>query len=128
MRALLQLAERGDPEAATAAAALATDLARSPDPADRRAAASALGARGMVAPAALLLGLLDDATDGPSAALDAVMPEDAEQPEVVRRVVAALGEPRTAGSAAAASGGSATRPSLSSPPSSPAGERRGARL
>jgi hypothetical protein len=103
LRAFVQLAA-GDPEAATAAAALARELAGSPDPADRCAAASALGSRRIVAVGTnMLIGLLDDADPTVrAAALDGVAPEDAVAPEVVRRVVAALEEPRTAGSATAA--------------------------
>ena len=48
MRALVQLAAGGDARAAAEAAALAADLARSADPAERRAAASALGPRRIV--------------------------------------------------------------------------------
>ena len=48
LRALVQLAADGDARAAAEAAALATDLARSADPAERRAAASALGPRRIV--------------------------------------------------------------------------------
>jgi len=103
VRALVQLAEGGDDRAAMEAAALTADLARSADPADRRAAAAALGSRDVVADRAMLLALLDDGDPAVrAAALDAVAPGDAVDPEVVRRVVAALEEPRTAGSAAAA--------------------------
>ena len=48
MRALVQLAAGGDAQAAAEATALATDLARSADPAERCAAASALGPRRIV--------------------------------------------------------------------------------
>ena len=48
LRALVQLAADGDAQAAAEAAALATDLAHSADPAERRAAASALGPRRIV--------------------------------------------------------------------------------
>ena len=104
MRALVQLAAGGDAQAAAEAAALAGDLARSADPAERRAAAAALGSRGIVtAGQSMLIALLDDPDPTVrAAALDAVVPEDAGEPEVVRRVVAALEEPRTAGSATAA--------------------------
>jgi hypothetical protein len=96
MRALVQLAAGGDDRARTETAALADDLARSPDPADRRAAAIA-------ADQSVLVGLLDDSDSTVrSAALDRVAPENAVEPEVVRRVVAALEETRTAGSATAA--------------------------
>ena len=104
LRALVQLAADGDAQAAAEAAALATDLARSADPAERRAAASALGPRRIVtAGQSMLIGLLDDADPMVrAAALDSVIPADAGEQEVVRRVVAALEEPRTAGSATAA--------------------------
>ena len=48
LRALVQLAADGDAQAAAEVQALATDLARSADPAERRAAASALGPRRIV--------------------------------------------------------------------------------
>ena len=104
LRALVQLAADGNPQAAAEAAALATDLAHSADAAERRAAASALGPRRIVsAGESMLIGLLDDAEPiVRAAALDSVIPADAEEQEVVRRVVAALEEPRTAGSATAA--------------------------
>jgi hypothetical protein len=104
LRALVQLAADGDAQATAEAAALATGLARSVDPAERRAAASALGPRRIVtAGQGLLIGLLDDPDlTVRAAALDSVVPGDAEEQEVVRRVVAALDEPRTAGSATAA--------------------------
>ena len=104
VRALVRLAAGGDAEAADAAAVLAGELAHSPDPADRCAAAFALGSRRIVAVGMnSLIGLLDDPDPTVrAAALDGVAPEDAVEPEVVRRVVAALEEPRTAGSAAAA--------------------------
>jgi hypothetical protein len=51
----------------------------------------------------MLIALLDDPDPTVRAAvLDAVVPEDAGEEEVVRRVVSALEEPRTAGSATAA--------------------------
>jgi hypothetical protein len=58
----------------------------------------------MVTPGpSMLVGLLDDADPMVrAAALDAVIPADAGDREVVRRVVAALEEPRTAGCATAA--------------------------
>lgn len=104
MRALAQLAAGGDARAATAAAALVGDLGHSADPAERRAAAAALGSPGVVtADESSLIALLDDGDPTVrAAALDAVVPDDAVEPEVVRRVVAAVEEPRTAGSAAAA--------------------------
>ncbi len=104
LRALVQLAAGGEARAASEAAALATGLARSADPAERRAAASALGPRRIVTDCeSMLVGLLDDPDPTVrAAALDAVVPADARQQEVVRRVVAALEEPGTAGSATAA--------------------------
>ena len=104
LRALVQLAAGGDAQAAAEAAALATELARSADPAERRAAASALGSRRIVTNGQnMLIALLDDPDPTVrAAALDSVVPADAGEQEVVRRVVAALEEPRTAGSATAA--------------------------
>jgi hypothetical protein len=104
LRALVQLAAGGDPRVGAEAGALAGDLAQSPDPADRRAAAAAFGSRDVVQVApTLLVALLDDPDPTVrSAALDVVGQGDAGDQEVVRRVVAALDEPRTAGSATAA--------------------------
>ena len=104
LRALVQLAADGDAQAAGEVQALATDLARSTDAAERRAAASALGPRRIVtAGQSMLIALLDDADPTVrAAALDSVIPADAGERDVVRRVVAALEEPRTAGSATAA--------------------------
>jgi hypothetical protein len=104
VQALVQLAAGGDTDAASKVVTLAGELALSADPADRRAVAAALGARGLISDDwPMLIALLDD-TEATvrAAALDAVAPEDALEAEVVRRVVAALEEPRTAGSAAAA--------------------------
>jgi hypothetical protein len=104
LRALVQFAAGGNAQAAAEAAALATKLAHSADPAERRAAASALGPRRIVnAGQSMLVGLLDDPDPMVrAAALDSVVPADAGEQEVIRRVVAALEEPRTAGSATAA--------------------------
>ncbi len=103
LRALVQLAVGGDAQAAGEAAALATGLARSAEPAERRAAASALGPHRIVADQDMLIGLLDDPDRTVrAAALESVLPADADDLDVVRRVVAALEEPRTAGSATAA--------------------------
>jgi hypothetical protein len=101
VRALVQLAAGGDARAGAEASALAGDLALSANPAGRRAAAAALGSRDVITTApSVLIALLDDSDPTVrAAALDAVVPEDAEEPEVVRRVVGALEEPRTAGSA-----------------------------
>ena len=100
MQALVQLAAGGDAQAAAEAAALAGDLTHSADPAGRRAAAAGLR---VGADRGLLATLLDDADPTVrAAALDAVQAEDAADPAIVRRVVAALDEPRSAGSATAA--------------------------
>src|SRR4029078_5937182 len=103
-RALVRRAAAGAARAAGEVHALASDLARSADAAERRAAASALGPRRIVtAGQVMLVALLDDADPTVrAAALDSVIPADAGEPDVVRRVVAALEEPRTAGSATAA--------------------------
>ena len=128
-RALVQLAANGDARAAIDVGALVHDLARSGDPADRRAAAAASGARR--APASdhgVLVALLDDPDPSVrAAALDAGHAgrrrraggrpsrgrrgRGARAPQAVR-------PPR--------SGGSATRPSRCSRPRSPATTRRGA--
>ena len=104
LRALVQLAAGENAQAAEEAAALATELARSADPAERSAAASALGPRRIITDGqGMLIGLLDDPDPMVrAAALDSVVPADAAEREVVRRVVAALEEPRTAGSATVA--------------------------
>ena len=104
VRALVQLASGGVARAATEVAALVDDLSRSADPIDRRAAATALGAREFVAvDSSVLVALLDDLDPSVrAAALDAVVADDAVEPEVVRRAVAALEAPRTTGSATAA--------------------------
>jgi hypothetical protein len=104
VRALARLGAAGDSEAAAAATALAGELARSRDPVERRAAASALGSRGALdVDSRVLVGLLDDSDPTVrAAALDAVGAEDAVEPEVVRRVVAAVGEPSSTGNATAA--------------------------
>jgi hypothetical protein len=72
MKALALLAAHGDEQAATKAAALLREL------------------------------LVDGDLAARSAALDAVAPSDSADPELVRRVVSALDEPRLAGSASAA--------------------------
>ena len=104
VRALVQLARGGDARAGAEAGALAGELALSADPADRRAAAAAVGSRNVVSIAqSMLIALLDDPDPAVRAAtLDAVEAQDAGEQEIVRRVVAALDEPRTAGSATAA--------------------------
>jgi hypothetical protein len=106
MRALGQLASSGDARAASELAACVDDLVHSAEPADRRAAAIALGSRDTVAvDTRVVIELLDDRDPTVrAAALDAVGPGDAGEPEVVRRVVAAVEEPRTTGSATAALG------------------------
>ena len=104
VRALLVVAAGGDATAATEAATLSRDLARSTDPADRRAAAVGLGSRGVATTdQSTLIGLLDDGDPTVrAAALDAVAPEDAVEPGIVARVVAAVEDPYTAGGATAA--------------------------
>jgi hypothetical protein len=104
VRALARLATGGDRHAPGKLAALLNDLAGSTDPADRRAAAAVLSSRDVVsADTRALVALLDDPdATVRAAALDAVGAADARQPEVVRRVIAALEAPRTAGSATAA--------------------------
>ena len=104
VRAVVQLAASGERRAASEVGSLVDDLARSPDPAERRAAATGLAARNVVsADPDVLITLLDDPdAKVRTAALDAVSPDDAAEPEVVRRVVALVGQPRTAGIATAA--------------------------
>ena len=106
VRALGQLAATGDTRAAADLASLAGGLARSADAGDRRAAATAFGRRGVVAAdRGVLVALLDDPDPSVrAAALDGVAPADAVDPEVVRHVVAAVEEARTAGRATAALG------------------------
>ena len=101
VRALVQLAAGGDTRAATEVAALVDDFSHSADPTDRRAAAAALGSRDVfAADPGVLVALLDDRDPTVrAAALAAVVPEDAARPEVVRRVVGAVEEPRTSGPA-----------------------------
>ncbi|HSJ95289.1 MAG TPA: hypothetical protein VK896_14750, partial [Gaiellaceae bacterium] len=104
MSALLQLAEAGDERTGAEVAALVDELARSASASERRAAARALGSRDVVAgQPERLVALLDDPDPSVrAAALAAVAPEDSSDPEIVRLVVAAVGEPRTAGPATAA--------------------------
>ena len=104
VRALGQLAANGDARAAADAASLVRDLAHSGNAIDRRAAAAGLAWRGFEAvDGGLLVALLEDPDASVrAAALDAVAPGDAVDSEVVRRVVEALGEARTAGRATAA--------------------------
>ncbi|HUP33074.1 MAG TPA: hypothetical protein VM184_08595 [Gaiellaceae bacterium] len=101
MRALGQLAAAGDARAAASAASLAADLARSDDATDRRAAAAAFASRETVGPElGVLVALLGDRDlSVRAAALDVVAPDDASDPEVVRRVVVAVADARTAGRA-----------------------------
>jgi hypothetical protein len=133
VRALLQLAAAGDGEAAAAAGALAHELARSGDPADRRAAAAALAARdGLAERTATMIALLDDADPAvQAAAFDAVGPDDDGDDEIVHRVVAGLEEPRTAGSATGAArrlGGAAVAPLLAAAVADGGASRRPALL
>lgn len=104
VRALCRLAVAGDTEAAAAVAPLVRDLARSADPADRRAAAAALAQRGAVGPdAGMLPALLADPDPSVRAeALDAVVPADGREPGIVHHVVVAVEEARLAGRAVAA--------------------------
>ncbi len=106
VRALGALAESGDDLAATEATSLARELARSDDPASRRAAATAFAWRDAVeVDRALLASLLDDPDlSVRAAALDAVAPDDATDSEIVHRVVAAIRVARIAGRATAALG------------------------
>ena len=104
MRALALLTAHGDAGAAAKAAAAVRDLATSDDARERRAVAALFAARGS---AGHDIGVLADLLVDPdlgvrAAALDAVVPSDASYPELVRRVVAALDEPRLAGPAGAA--------------------------
>ena len=104
VRALVQLAASGETDAATEVGSLVAELARSADPAERRAAATGLAAHtvGSAGPG-VLIALLDDSDPRVrAAALDAVSADDALEPEVVRRVVAAVGQPRIAGFATSA--------------------------
>ena len=104
MRALSLLAANGDERAAAEAANLLRRLADSPDVGERCAAAAAFEVRGdHGSPTEVLAALLiDDDDTVRAAALDAVAASDGHDPELVRRVVSALGEPRLAGLAGAA--------------------------
>ncbi len=104
VRALVQLAWSGDTRAAEELGGLVHVFGRSADAAERRAAATALGeGRAVGVPRDSLVELLDDGDPTVrAAALDAVGSEDGADPDVVGRVVAAVVEPHTAGSAAAA--------------------------
>ena len=106
VRALGALAESGDSRAAAETTSLARELARSDDPASRRAAAAAFAWRGAVeVDRALLASLLGDPDlTVRAAALDAVAPDDAIDSEIVHLVVAAVRVARIAGRATAALG------------------------
>lgn len=106
VRALAQLADSGDVRSVEELRRLVGEFARSADTSERRAAATALGeARAAGVPRDSLAALLDDGDPMVrGAALDAVGSDDASNPDVVGRVVAAVVEPHTAGSAAAALG------------------------
>ena len=99
VRALVQLAADGDAQAAAEARALADR----PRPLRRTCRPACGGGRARLAPdrragESMLVALLDDADPTVrAAALDAVVPEDAGEQEVVRRVVAALEEPADRG-------------------------------
>ncbi len=99
VRAVVQLAATGEARAVAEVGSLIHDLARSPDPGERRAAATGLAARDVVtADPDVLIALLDDPDQGVRrAALDAVSPEHAVAPEIVGRVVAAVGGSSSAG-------------------------------
>ena len=129
MRALVQLAAGGDAGAPRRRQRSRPTSPAPPTPSSgaRRCPPSVRG--GSSTSADMLLGLLDDRDPTVrAAALDGVIPEDAVAPELVRRVVAALEEPRLAGARRRRFGGSATRPSPSSPRRSPATEPRDALL
>ncbi len=98
------LPRTGTQSAAAEAAAAVRDLATSDDARERRAVAALFAARGSAGhDVGVLADLLVDGDLGVrAAALDAVVPSDATYPELVRRVVAALDEPRLAGPAGAA--------------------------
>ena len=131
MRALVQLAAGGDAQAAAEAAALATDLARSADPAERRAAASALGPRRIVDRRPEHARRASSTTRTRRSGRRRSTPWCPRTPESRKSSVGSLQRSRSPAPRAARpprSGGSATRPSLSSQPRSPATERRGARL
>ena len=127
MRALVQLAASGD---ARAAASSPRSSTTSPVPATRPTGGPLQSRSGLATSPSdrrVLVALLDDADPTVrSAALDAVGPDDAAEPEVVGRVVAALEEPAHGGQRdRRRSGGSATRPFRSSAPRSPARARPG---
>lgn len=104
MRALSLLAANGDGRAAAEAAKLVRQLADSPDVGERRAAAAAFETRGAQGYTTEVLSalLIDSNVTVRAAALDAVAATDGVDPELVHRVVSALGEPRLAGAAGAA--------------------------
>jgi hypothetical protein len=104
MRALTLLAEHGDERAAAQAADVVRRLAYSADVGERRAAAAAFATRAVTGDdvGALVDLLMDGDVAVRSAALDAVVPADAADAELVRRVVACLDEPRLAGPGSAA--------------------------
>ena len=126
MRALVHLAAGGDARGGRRRPALARDLADSADPAGRRGAAAALGRRGIVPPCGLLdrrFSMTPSLRCAPRRSTPSP-PDDAAEPEIVERVVAALGEARTAAAPRRRSHGSATQRCRSSPPHSPAMARR----
>ena len=103
MLTLGRFAASGDATAAKDVAELVAELAHSPDPIDRRAAALGLVWANNDRNFSILLGLLNDGeTSVRSAALDAVTPGDAVEEEVIRTVVAAAGDPHTRRCATAA--------------------------
>ncbi len=104
VQALRGLAAGGDASASAEAASLTRELAASGDPADRRAAAAALGWSEVATPSReVLVALLDDRDASVrAAALESVVAADGADPDVVTRVVAAVAEPRVAASATGA--------------------------
>ena len=103
MLTLGRFAASGDATTAKAVAELVAELAHSPDPIDRRAAALGLVGANNDRDRSILLGLLEDGeTTVRSAALDAVTPEDAVEADLIRTVVAAAEDPYTRRSATAA--------------------------
>jgi hypothetical protein len=104
VRALALLAAHGDEHAAARAAGVVRGLAYSTDVSERRAAAAAFETREVAGDdLGPLVDLLADAdVTVRAAALDAVVSDDADDRELVRRVVAALDESRLAGPGSAA--------------------------
>ena len=129
VRALVRLAESGDARAVEDVAALVDDLARSADPADRRAAAAGLGCARRLRPRGSRRAPRRRRLDG---ARCGARRSDARTTRPSRRSVGVWSPRssglRTAGARSVRSSGWATRRSRSLRPRSPARERRGARL